>query len=105
LRNAVIREGETDMDRRAFIKVLPASIAGIVALLSLGGCAAPLVSSKVWDPGNGSPWLCRNCGHLTRSDKDLTNTRCPRCGQRMLARISEDEMEQRLKVVKVNQGA
>lgn len=93
------------MDRRAFMKALPLSLAGIAGLITAGGCAAPLVSSNVWDTANGVPWRCQNCGHLTRSDQDLTNTRCPRCGQRMLARITEEELEQRLKVVKAREGA
>ena len=91
------------MDRRAFIKMLGAGVAGVALLLSGGGCAAPLVSSKAWDKANGSPWRCQNCGHLTRSDEDLTNTRCPHCTQRMLTRITEEEMEQRLKVVKARE--
>jgi DNA-directed RNA polymerase subunit RPC12/RpoP len=93
------------MDRRAFLRGLAGSLAGIVALVSAGGCAAPPVSSRAWDKAKGTPWRCQSCGHLTRSDEDLTNVRCPQCGRRTLQRISEEEMEQRLKVVKAREGA
>jgi DNA-directed RNA polymerase subunit RPC12/RpoP len=97
--------GGMKMDRRAFIKVLGAGAAGVVLLVMGTGCPAPLVSSRAWDGAKGSPWRCLNCGHLTRSDEDLTNIRCPHCGTRMLTRITEEEMEQRLKVIKAREGA
>ncbi len=82
------------MDRRWFLK----AVLGIAGLVFIEGCRAPLVSKKVFDQSNGPPWRCENCGHLTRSVVDLTGTRCPRCGQKRLVRISEEQLQEYLKI-------
>jgi DNA-directed RNA polymerase subunit RPC12/RpoP len=82
------------MDRRWFLK----AVLGSSVLVFIEGCRAPLVSRKVFDQGNGQPWRCGNCGHLTRSDVDLTGTRCPRCFEKRLVRISEEQLQEYLKI-------
>ena len=84
------------MNRRGFIKRLLTGFLGIGALVSAGGCMAPLISATARDKSAGDPWQCMNCGHLTRTREDLAGTRCPRCTQRMLKRITEEEMTQAL---------
>ena len=91
------------MDRRGFLSRTLAGTLGIAGLVLVGGCMAPRVSEKVFDKSNGRPWRCGNCGHLTRSDTDLTGVRCPRCGQKRLARISEEELQEYLKSEAVSQ--
>ena len=85
------------MNRRGFIKRLLTGFLGIGALVSATGCMAPLVSATARDKSAGDPWQCMNCGHLTRSHADLSDTRCPRCTKRMLMKITEDEMARALK--------
>ena len=84
------------MDRRGFLSSTLAGTLGIGGFVLVGGCA-PRVSEKVFDKSNGQPWRCGNCGHLTRSDTDLTDVRCPRCGQKRFSRISEEELQDYLK--------
>jgi DNA-directed RNA polymerase subunit RPC12/RpoP len=74
-----------------------AGILGIGALISTSGCGAPLISATARDKSAGDPWQCMNCGHLTRTTEDLAGTRCPRCTQRMLKRITEEQMAAELK--------
>jgi DNA-directed RNA polymerase subunit RPC12/RpoP len=81
------------MDRRNFLVSVCAALAGSAGLLFLGGCIAPLISPAVKDQ-ESQAWRCDNCGHLTRSDRDLTNTRCPRCKRKgFLKRITEQELQ------------
>ncbi len=85
------------LDRRQLLRnaaLLGLALPGTAALL--GGCRAPLVSSKVHDPANGRPWQCQYCGHLTRSDQDLSGESCPRCWHEEFEPISEKELEQAL---------
>ena len=84
------------MNRRSFLKRLLSGILGIGALVSTTSCMAPLISATARDKNAGDPWQCMNCGHLTRTREDLTGTRCPRCTQRMLKRITEEEMAKAL---------
>lgn len=85
------------MNRRGFIKGLLSSILGVGALVFVHGCMAPLISTTARDKNAGDPWQCQNCGHLTRTNEDISGTRCPRCTQRMLKQISEEEMAAALK--------
>jgi DNA-directed RNA polymerase subunit RPC12/RpoP len=85
------------MNRRVFIKRLLATVMGIATLIGANGCMAPLISASARDKSAGDPWQCMNCGHLTRTTEDLAGTRCPRCTQRMLKRISEEQMAAELK--------
>lgn len=85
------------MNRRSFFKHLLSGIAGLGTLVFINSCMAPLISAAARDKSAGDPWQCQNCGHLTRSKEDLTGTRCPRCTQRMLKKITEEEMAAALK--------
>ena len=85
------------MDRREFFKYLLTGILAVGAMVSATGCMAPLISATARDKLAGDPWQCMNCGHLTRTQEDLSGTRCPRCTQRMLKKITEEEMAQALK--------
>ncbi|GAB6904655.1 hypothetical protein DESC_740151 [Desulfosarcina cetonica] len=84
------------MTRRGFIKQLLSGLLGVGAMVLFNGCA-PLISPSAYVKSDGEPWQCMNCGHLERSKEDLTGTRCPRCGKRMLVRITEAEMAVELK--------
>jgi DNA-directed RNA polymerase subunit RPC12/RpoP len=83
--------------RRQFLKSAGLSVAAGAALVfGASGCAS-LVSPTVAD-SKAQAWHCGNCGHLLRSDKDLTGTRCPRCFRKgFLKRITEEEMQAYLK--------
>ena len=83
------------MDRRTFIQRIVFGFLGIGGTMLLAACA-PLVSAAARDKSAGEPWQCMNCGYLTRSKEDLSDSRCPHCGRRMLARISEEEMAKAL---------
>jgi DNA-directed RNA polymerase subunit RPC12/RpoP len=72
-------------------------ILGMGFLVFANGCMAPLISAAARDKSAGDPWQCMNCGHLTRTREDLAGTRCPRCTQRMLKKISEAQMAEALK--------
>ncbi len=85
------------MTRRGFIYSLLSGILGLGALVFANGCMAPLISATARDKSAGDPWQCMNCGHLTRSKEDLSGTRCPRCAQRMLMKITEAQMAEALK--------
>ncbi|MFO7714261.1 hypothetical protein [Desulfosarcina sp.] len=85
------------MTRRVFIQRLMSGIMGMGALVWVNGCMAPLISAAARDKNAGDPWQCMNCGHLTRTREDLSGTRCPRCTQRMLKKISEAQMADALK--------
>ena len=85
------------MNRRGFIKRLLTGILGIGTLVAANGCMAPLISATARDKSAGDPWQCMNCGHLTRTRDDLAGSRCPRCTQRMLKQITEEEMARALK--------
>lgn len=81
------------MNRREFLKSACAALAGSAALLLLAGCVAPLISPAVSEQ-KAQAWRCGNCGHLTRSDQDLTDTRCPRCKRKgFIVRITEKELQ------------
>ena len=83
------------MDRRGFLGFLLSALLGAGSIV-LTGCMAPLVSATARDKSAGDPWQCQNCGHLTRSREDLSETRCPRCTRKMLKKISEAEMAEAL---------
>jgi len=81
------------MDKRNFLKSVCVILAGSAACLLSGGCIAPLVSPRVSNK-NLQAWRCGNCGHLTRSDQDLTTTRCPRCHHKgFFTRITEEDLQ------------
>jgi len=82
------------MTRREAFRKLCLCATGILGLAA--GCMAPRVSPKAADKANGAPWRCEFCGHLTRSDADLADTRCPRCRRKRLRRISEEEAQKLL---------
>ncbi len=84
------------MNRRAFLKRIVSGFVGMGGAVLLAACMAPLVSATARDRSAGAPWQCMNCGHLTRSTEDLSDTPCPRCTRRMLARITEEEMSKAL---------
>lgn len=85
------------MTRRGFIVRLLSGILSVGTLAITNGCMAPLISSTARQKSSGDPWQCQNCGHLTRTNEDISGTRCPRCTQRMLKQISEEEMAAALK--------
>ena len=86
------------MTRREFVKSVGAAAAGSAALMATSrGCVAPRVSLTV-EGSKSQAWRCQNCGHLTRSDQDLTDTRCPRCYRKgYMKRITEAELQTYLK--------
>lgn len=84
------------MNRRDFLKLtLGGAVTGGI-LTFLNGCVAR-VSEAVHDKAKGTPWRCSNCGYLTRSTEDLANTRCPRCMEKDMKRITEEELNNYLK--------
>ena len=87
------------MNRRGFIKNLLSGILGLGAIALVNGCMAPLISATARNKRAGDPWQCMNCGHLTRTTEDLAGTRCPRCTQRMLKKITEAQMAEALKTL------
>ena len=86
------------MTRRDFLKSVSLAVAGGAALVAVsGGCMAPHVSQSV-SQSKAQPWRCGYCGHLTRSDQDLTETRCPRCKRKgHMTRITEEQLQSYLK--------
>ena len=86
------------MVRRQFLSSMGAALAGASALLAtVGGCVAPRVSPSVGEQ-KLQAWRCEHCGHLTRSERDLTDTRCPRCFRKgVLKKITEKELQAYLK--------
>ena len=86
------------MDRRQFLSSMGVALAGSAAILvTAGGCVAPLVSPSVTEQ-KSQAWRCGNCGHLTRSDQDLTNTRCHHCFRKgFMKKITEKELQDYLK--------
>jgi DNA-directed RNA polymerase subunit RPC12/RpoP len=88
------------MNRRRFLKSACVAVTGSAALVLVsGGCVAPRVSATVSEE-TSQAWRCEHCGHLTRSAKDLTDTRCPRCRRKgLLKKITEEELQDYLKQV------
>lgn len=86
------------MDRRQFLSSMGVALAGSAAILvTAGGCIAPHISPSV-SGQKSQAWRCDNCGHLTRSDRDLTDTRCPRCFRTgFMKKITEKELQDYLK--------
>lgn len=85
------------MNKRDFLKYALNTLAGSAAFLLLGGCIAPRISPAVSEE-KAQAWRCGNCGHLTRSDQDLTDTRCPRCKRKgFLVIITEKELKNYIK--------
>ena len=84
--------------RRAFLRTVSLGVAGGAILgFGAGGCVA-LVSPTVKD-SKAQAWRCGNCGHLLRSDKDLTGTRCPMCYRKgFMKRITEEDLQGYLKL-------
>lgn len=85
------------MKKQEFLRTLIAGITGVVGVSFLAGCMAPRVSQSAWDKMAGDPYRCGRCGHLTRSKKDISGERCPRCHSKMLTRITEEKMVKYLK--------
>lgn len=83
------------MRRRDFLRMALGGIfaGGMVSFLS--GCSGK-IDKNVYKKDKGSPWRCTSCGYITRSNKDLSNTRCPRCYSKALKKITEDELKQYL---------
>jgi DNA-directed RNA polymerase subunit RPC12/RpoP len=80
------------MTRRQFLRYSALTILGGGFAAAAAGCALRRVSSQV-DRSSDQPWRCEHCGYLTRSDQDLSGTRCPRCRRRnVLKRITESEL-------------
>jgi len=81
------------MNRRVFLRTMLLGIVASVPLAAfLGGCVAPRISTSVSE-NKSQPWRCEHCGHLTRSDADLTDTRCPRCMRKgVMKKITEEEL-------------
>jgi len=85
------------MDRRQFLSSMGVALAGSAAILVTAGGCASLVSPTVAGQ-KSQAWRCGNCGHLTRSDQDLTDTRCPRCFRKgFMKKITEKELQNYLK--------
>lgn len=83
------------MERRKFIKNIFFSVLGLGGLFALNGCMSG-VSQTAEDKDAGDPYKCSLCGYLTRSKKDITQDRCPRCKTKNLKKITEKEMEKEL---------
>ena len=80
------------MNRRQFIKSASTTLAGSAILIFTSGCIAPRISPMVAEK-KSQAWQCGNCEHLTRSDKNLSDTRCPRCMRKgFMAKITEKEL-------------
>lgn len=87
---------EKPIARRPVLKSAGVALAfGLPAMMS--GCVAPRISPKAMDKGNGKPWRCGYCGHLTRSQNDLSTERCPRCRRKELRPVGESEFAEYLK--------
>ncbi|NCC49796.1 MAG: hypothetical protein EOM20_01140 [Spartobacteria bacterium] len=85
------------MIKRHFLKSMLALSVGVPMLVLLGGCIAPRVSPDVSE-SKAQPWRCEHCGHLTRSDADLTDARCPRCmRKKVMKKITEAQLQEYLK--------
>jgi DNA-directed RNA polymerase subunit RPC12/RpoP len=82
------------MHRRQFLSFMGVALAGRAAILvTAGGCVAPHVSPTVAGQ-KSQAWRCGKCGHLTRSDRDLTDTRCPRCFRKgFMKKVTEKELQ------------
>jgi phage FluMu protein Com len=80
------------MNRREFLKKsFLGAVTGLAATNFLVGCMSR-VGNKAGDKKAGTPYRCAFCGYLTRSTKDLTRGRCPRCLTNQFKEISETEM-------------
>ena len=66
------------------------------ALASLAGCVGR-IGSTVESKKGEQPWRCSYCGHLLRSNDDMSQKRCPRCYHKNLGKITEEELQQYLK--------
>lgn len=89
------------MRRRDFLKLALGGIfiGGTVGFLS--GCSAK-INKNVYEDNQGAPWHCTACGYLTRSTADLSDSRCPRCYQKSLIKITEEELKTYLDEQKSN---
>jgi phage FluMu protein Com len=87
---------EKEMNRRGFLKKSIYGLGLAIAASSiLGGCMSK-IGKTAEDKKAGKPFRCTQCGYLTRSDKDLTKERCPRCFTKNFKEISEAEMTEYL---------
>ena len=92
------------MNKRNFLKYALNALTGGVTLLFLSGCIASRISPTV-KKQKTQAWRCGNCGHLTRSDQDLTDTRCPRCKRKgYIVRITEKELQNYLQEYSASQN-
>ncbi len=80
------------MKRRDFFRVILLGGICIAGAVFFSGCIAPRISDTAWVKTAGSPYRCEKCGHLTRSETDITAERCPRCRARMMRKITEKQM-------------
>ncbi|MEN7973107.1 MAG: hypothetical protein ABFR47_04655, partial [Verrucomicrobiota bacterium] len=71
------------MKKREFHKTLVAGCVGIAGAVVLGGCVSR-IGKDAMDKEKGDPYRCTKCGYLTRSETDLSTTRCPRCYARKM---------------------
>ena len=83
------------MKKREFNKAVVVGSVGIAGVTLLSGCMSRVGKDAV-DKEKGEPYRCGRCGYLTRSQTDLTGTRCPRCYSKKIAEISEEEMAKQL---------
>ena len=83
-------------NRRKFLKEFTQGVTGLSIISFLSGCIAPHISPSAGNQDNGDPWRCGNCGHLTRSNIDISSERCPRCFSKRLARVTEEEFSKYL---------
>lgn len=80
------------MNRRDFLKwTVGGAITGSLLTL-VSGCIAR-INESVYEKDKGSPWRCTNCGYLTRSEKNLSDTRCPRCFEKDFEKITEEQLK------------
>lgn len=79
------------MTRRQWFKTTSLLVAGVAGAVAAG--CAPWIAAVARDPKNGQPWQCGNCGRITRSGKDLSAHRCPRCWHKgRFRRITEEKI-------------
>ena len=84
------------MNRRSFLKWLGlGAVAGVAGAVT--GCMMKTINPSVKRKTDEQPWRCANCGHLLRSDEDMTDKRCPRCYAKEMYKISEAELKKYMK--------
>ncbi len=82
------------MRRSSFLKVLMGITAGAFAA---AGCVMRTIGVSITEKPKEQPWRCAKCGHLLRSNEDMSAERCPRCYAKKLGKITEAELQDYLK--------